>query len=70
MKNFNDDYRKKLEMLGLVKTNAEIIGEIIGFLLVIVILAGALATCFSLTWGQSFVISYMFNTLVSVIQKK
>jgi hypothetical protein len=45
------------------KSNSEIIGEIIGDFVVIILIAWALVSTFTLTWGQSFVISWLFSLL-------
>ena len=64
----NNDLRKSMEQLGLVKSTNEVIGEVIGFLVIVALLGWALVSFFPLTWGQALVISWMFQKLLDVIR--
>ena len=50
------------------QTIPEIIGEVIGFLVIVALLGWALVSFFPLTWGQALVISWMFNKLLDVLR--
>jgi hypothetical protein len=45
------------------KPIAELIAQIIGELIVVFFIAWAFVAAFSLTWGQSFLISWLFYLL-------
>lgn len=56
------------EQLGSVKSNNEIIGETIGFFLVVGLFGWALVSFFPLTWGQALIISWVIHKLFDVIR--
>ena len=64
----NNDFKKRMIDLGLAKSTQELIGEAIGFFVVVALLAWALVSFFPLTWGQAFIISWMFNSLLEVLR--
>ena len=49
-------------------TIPEIIGELMGFLVIVALLGWALVLFFPLTWGQALVISWMFTKLLDVLR--
>ena len=49
-------------------TTSEMIGEVIGFLVVVALYGWALVSFFPLTWGQALVISWMFTKLLDVLR--
>lgn len=48
-------------------TTSEMIGEVIGFLVVVALYGWALVSFFPLTWGQALVISWAFTKLLDVL---
>lgn len=63
-----NDFRKIMVELGLAKSIPELIGEVIGFVIIVVLLGWALVTYFPLTWGQAVIISWMFTKLLDVLR--
>lgn len=49
-------------------TTSEMIGEVIGFLIIVGLFGWALVSFFPLTWGQALIISWMFNKLLDVMR--
>ena len=49
-------------------TTSEVIGEVIGFLIIVALLGWALVSFFPLAWGQALVISWMFTKLLDVLR--
>jgi hypothetical protein len=50
------------------KPIVELIAETIGELIIVALIAWAFVAAFSLTWGQSFLISWLFYLLRDSIQ--
>lgn len=63
-----NDFRKIMVELGLAKSIPELIGEVIGFVIIVVLLGWALVSFFPVTWGQALIISWMFNKLLDVLR--
>ena len=59
--NLKDKYIRGLREVGF--TN---IGEFIGFLIIIGLIAWGLIAFFSLSWGQALLISWMYNQMIVV----
>jgi hypothetical protein len=49
-------------------TIPEIIGELMGLLVVVAILGWAIVSFFPVTWGQALVISWAFTKLLDVLR--
>jgi hypothetical protein len=49
-------------------TIPELIGEVMGFLVIVALLGWAIASFFPLTWGQALVISWAFTKLLDVLR--
>ena len=63
-----NDSREMMVKLGLAKSIPEVIGEVIGFVIIVVLLGWALVSFFPVTWGQALIISWMFNKLLDVLR--
>jgi hypothetical protein len=49
-------------------TIPEIIGKLMGFLVVVALLGWAIVSFFPVTWGQALVISWAFTKLLDVLR--
>jgi len=49
-------------------TIPELIGEVLGFLVIIALLGCAIVSFFPVTWGQALIISWAFTKLLDVLR--
>jgi phage-related protein len=67
--NLKDKYIRALQEAGFIKSTPELIGEFIGFLVIIGLIAWGMVAFFSLSWGQALLISWMYNQMIVVFSK-
>lgn len=65
----SDKLIKAMQDAGFLKSNTEIIIDIIWFWMMVGILAGAFVLFFSLSWGKALLISWMFNFFIGRLGK-